>query len=321
VVLGALTAAVGAVMCFAQRHLKRMLAFSTVCHAGIMLTGVGALTGPALGGVALYVLGHGLVKSALFLCAGIVLHRYRTVDEIALIGRGKDNPALGLMFGLGGLALAGLPPVANYFGEAKLDEALRPLGLHGATWFFAAAAVLTGGTVLRVTARIFLGVGPKQEDIPDVGGMHTENPETQPTPQTPFSMWLPPAVLLCAAFALPLLFDLREAAEAQAHRALDTAGLAARVLEGVPLPRPLHPESVHSPAIARAVIICALALVLAALTLGRRHLPGPLRTLGAALAAPIEALRKLHSGHIADDIAWLTFGVAAFGAACIAMLR
>jgi len=321
VVLGAITAAVGGLMCFAQRHLKRMLAFSTVSHAGIMLAGVGALTGPALGGAALYVLGHGLVKSALFLCAGIVLHRYRTVDEIELIGRGRGNPRLGMMFGLGGLALAGLPPVANYFGEAKLDDALRPLGLHGATWVFAAAAVLTGGTVLRVTARIFLGVGPKQEDIPDVGGMHTENPETRPSPHTPFSMWFPPAVLLAAAFALPLLFDLRAAAEAQAHRVLDTAGLAAHVLRGAPMALELHDQPVHPPSLARAVVICALALLLATVTLGRRHLPRPIRVLGAALAAALEAIRKLHSGHIGDDIAWLTFGVAAFGTACIVLLR
>lgn len=65
-VLGALTAVVAAVMYLLQRHLKRLLAYSTIAHARLFLTGLGALEGP---GTAVYVLGHAGVKGALFLLA------------------------------------------------------------------------------------------------------------------------------------------------------------------------------------------------------------------------------------------------------------
>ncbi len=57
-VLGALTAVVGAVMYLLQRHLKRLLAYSTIAHVGLFLTGPGALDGPGTTGTAVYVLGH-----------------------------------------------------------------------------------------------------------------------------------------------------------------------------------------------------------------------------------------------------------------------
>src|SRR5439155_74202 len=51
---GALTALVGAVMCFAQQHLKRLLAFSTVSHIGLFLVGMGVLNHVGLAGVAVF---------------------------------------------------------------------------------------------------------------------------------------------------------------------------------------------------------------------------------------------------------------------------
>jgi len=72
--LGLLTAVVGALFCFRERHLKRLLAFSTISHAGMFLTGIALLTPLGLAAVAADVAGHALVKAALFLCVGIVLH-------------------------------------------------------------------------------------------------------------------------------------------------------------------------------------------------------------------------------------------------------
>ena len=79
--LGVLTAVVGALFCFRERHIKRLLAFSTISHAGIFLAGIALLTPLGLAGTAIYVAGHGLVKAALFLCVGIVLHRLGSVNE------------------------------------------------------------------------------------------------------------------------------------------------------------------------------------------------------------------------------------------------
>src|SRR6185312_7345643 len=74
-VLGLLTAVVGAVMCLMQRHLKRLLAYSTIAHVGLFLAALGTLNGPGTTGAAVYVVGHAGVKGALFLLAGVVLNR------------------------------------------------------------------------------------------------------------------------------------------------------------------------------------------------------------------------------------------------------
>src|SRR2546430_15318857 len=89
IAFGTLTALWGAVMCFAQRHVKRLLAFSTISHVGVFLCGIGLLSAQGIAGAAAYILGHGLTKAALFMLAGVLLHRFRTVDAFDLHGRGR----------------------------------------------------------------------------------------------------------------------------------------------------------------------------------------------------------------------------------------
>jgi multicomponent Na+:H+ antiporter subunit D len=120
---GALTALVGAVMCVLQRHLKRLLAYSTISHIGIFVIGVGLLTGDALAGVALYVLAHGLAKAALFLLTGIVLGQIGSVDELRLRGAGRPLSITGALFAVGGFVLTGPPLLGVFLGKSLLDEA------------------------------------------------------------------------------------------------------------------------------------------------------------------------------------------------------
>ena len=70
-----------------------MLAFSTVTYAGLFLIGFAMLDAGALAGVALFVLAHALLKGALFMCAGVLLHRWGTVDIAALHGAGSCRGA------------------------------------------------------------------------------------------------------------------------------------------------------------------------------------------------------------------------------------
>ena len=64
---GATTILIGGVMCYAEHHLKRMLAFSTICHAGLMLV-IFAIQGPlAIAAMLIYLVAHAFVKSSLFL--------------------------------------------------------------------------------------------------------------------------------------------------------------------------------------------------------------------------------------------------------------
>ncbi len=75
-VLGIATAALGAVMCWTQRHIKRLLAYSTIAHIGLFLIGIAALSPLGLAGTGVYLAGHATVKGALFLLAGLLLSRY-----------------------------------------------------------------------------------------------------------------------------------------------------------------------------------------------------------------------------------------------------
>ncbi|PJI53137.1 NADH-quinone oxidoreductase subunit E, partial [Methylobacterium radiotolerans] len=128
--LGSFTALLGGWMALLQRHLKRMLAFSTISHAGIMLTGLGALTVDGTGGMLVYVVGHGLVKGALFMIAGILLATQASIDEIALRGLGRGIWPAGVAMALAGLLLCGLPLGVLDQGTRLVQGALAQQG-HG----------------------------------------------------------------------------------------------------------------------------------------------------------------------------------------------
>lgn len=199
-VLGAVTAMIGAVMCWYQRHIKRLLAYSTVAPTGLFLIGVAVLSPEADDGVALYILGHAGVKTALFACTGILLDRYGAVDEHALYGRTRELRGVAVLYTVGGLALAGLPPFGTGFGKAVTEEAVGgPL-----VALFVLASAVTAGAVLRVAARVFLGLGPAPEDGTEYETTGAgERPETRRRlSRIPDTMTAVPALLLAGSLAV-----------------------------------------------------------------------------------------------------------------------
>ncbi|MGH8229698.1 MAG: proton-conducting transporter membrane subunit [Steroidobacteraceae bacterium] len=87
--LGTASAILGGAAALQQRHLKRLLAFSTISHAGILLVGVALLSPRGLAGMLVYFAGHGLVKGALFMLVGVALATLAGIDEIGLRGKGR----------------------------------------------------------------------------------------------------------------------------------------------------------------------------------------------------------------------------------------
>ncbi|WP_217215258.1 complex I subunit 5 family protein [Streptomyces sp. AC550_RSS872] len=290
-VLGAVTAALGAVMCWYQRHVKRLLAYSTVAHTGLFLIGIGVLTPEADDGVALYVLGHAGVKAALFACTGILLDRYGTVDEHTLHGRARELRGVAVLFAVAGLALAGLPPFGTAFGKAVTEEAVG----GPVVALYVAASAVTAGAVLRVAARVFLGLGPTPEDDTEYETTGAgERPETRHRlSRVPDTMTAVPAVLLAGSLAVGAAPGFGEIV---AHT-VNEAGSGGAV---VPAPH-------WSPAgVLLDLASTVLALGLAALAVTRP----------ALLAAPDRArpLRRLQSGHVGDYVAWVLVGTTLLGA-------
>src|SRR5207244_13337178 len=120
--IACLTMLVGGLMAFMQRHLKRLLAFATISRGGLFLAGIALLTPRGLGGASVAVVGDGLVKAALFLGVGVLVHRLRSGDELQLRGKGRALPLVGVTFALGALVLAGLPPFAGFAGASMIER-------------------------------------------------------------------------------------------------------------------------------------------------------------------------------------------------------
>jgi multicomponent Na+:H+ antiporter subunit D len=311
-VVGTISSVLGAIMSFGQRHLKRMLAFSTISHTGLLLIGFALLDPHALAGVALYVAGHGLVKSSLFIGAGILLHRYGTVDELELRGRARRHRFAGIVFFFGAMGLAGVPPNLTFLGEHAIGHAATLLHQDWIHVVFAFSGAVTSGAVFRVFGRVYLGWGGKQALTP---GKHIpEDRETAgPHHRIPAVMIFPAFLLVTAALALTLTPHLRNATLGAARTMSNTAAYQARVLDGAHIPNSAAPGTNPSltPALISSLCSVIVGLLLAAWALSpawpKRHRAiAPLRPL-------VRGLHSLHSGHVGDYVAFLTFGAAAFG--------
>jgi multicomponent Na+:H+ antiporter subunit D len=322
VALGVVTALLGGVMAFLQRHLKRLLAYSTISHMGIALVGIALLDEKSLGGAADLLLSHGLLKASLFLCCGILLVRYGDIDELRLRGQGRSLPVLGVMFGLGALALTGLPYVGTYLGHAQIDEGATAGGIDWVQPLLMIAAGISSGAILRAGARVFLGWGPASDPL--LSPEPTESPPER-TASMPALLGVT-AVLLVLGLVVSVAPGLGQRVEQAAGRARDRIAYVDRVLRGhlaAAQPRPpvaieeTKPDSVLY-GVGGTVIAFALALV----GLYRRRLPALVReSLRAVLGPPLGALRLAHSGIVGDYVAWITVGTAVVGGVWALLLR
>ncbi|GAB2743479.1 complex I subunit 5 family protein [Sinomonas soli] len=317
-VLGVLTAVVATLMCFIQRHLKRLLAYSTIAHMGVFLVALGSASESALAGIAVYVLGHAAVKGSLFLLSGVVLDRYGSVDEYTLQGRGRDAPLLGGAFLVAAAALAGAPPFATGLGKAITEHALTESGRVWGMALMIAVSALTAGAVLRVGLRIFLGLGSPPEGI-EAEGMSGDEEMIEVRigrRRVPPSMSLPVAALLGAGALLGFLPGIADAAAAAGRQFTDRAGYVAATLAGTAGAVPGGPSSGwDAPGILWGLVTTAAALGVAAADLYRHRLPSAVgRRPLAFLDPPLRVLRNLHSGRVGDYTVWLVLGVAASGA-------
>lgn len=182
----------------AQRDYKRMLAYSSIEHLGLVAFGAAIGSPLALAAALLHVLGHGLTKSVLFLGAGRVLQLTGTSRLDGVRGLTARQPALAATFGLGVLALIGLPPFSLFASELGIVRAGFTAGLG---WPTAAALllvlVIAAALVVR-TSRMLLGPALSTQDTATA----------VPFPVALAGGLLVAAVLGVAAGPLPALLDL-----------------------------------------------------------------------------------------------------------------
>ena len=319
-VVAAITGVIGGLMCYAEHHLKRLLAFSTIAHAGLMLAGFALLTPKALAGFIVYTLSHGFIKGGLFLCAGIVLHRLQRIGEDHLHGRGRGMWFTAALFILGAWGLAGVAPFGTWLGESMISDAAKEFR-HGWLFFlFLFVEIITAAAVLRVTFRIFFGWGDPAPS--DKSSRVDERPETDKQHEnTPVTMFLPAAFLILMGIALAAIPQLRSTTEAAADLFTNQSTNARMVLDNAEPAAPALPrQSALVSSAIRSSIAGVLALFLALATVFRKRF-----TIVLDFTDHLERgdsfLRKLHSGHPGDYVAWLTLGAAMLGGLFVIFLR
>jgi NADH-quinone oxidoreductase subunit L len=153
--IGAATLLIGCIIGCAKDDIKRVLAYSTVSQIGYMFLGVG------LGGVAyalaiIHLLAHGFFKAGLFLGAGSVMHGMNDQTDIRRFGGlWRYMRITWATFGLGYLAIIGIPPLSGFFSKDPIIEAAfnRP-GWSG--WLFGFAALLGAGLTAFYMTRLMV---------------------------------------------------------------------------------------------------------------------------------------------------------------------
>ncbi len=155
--VGAFTALLAATMACVESDIKRVLAYSTVSQLGYMMAAAGAGAPYAS---FLHLLTHGLFKALLFLAAGAVIHAVGTNDIFRMGGLFRAMPQTGVVFIVGTLALAGLPPLAGFFSKEAILAGVWEADMTGPFLMLALTALLTAFYMFRVVFVAFFGRAP-----------------------------------------------------------------------------------------------------------------------------------------------------------------
>ncbi len=112
--LGAAAIVMGAFMAIFQDDIKLMLAYSTISNIGYIVLGLGLAAPFALIGAAVHVFNHALIKVALFLAAGSIIHQtgFRTLSDLR--GVARVMPQTSAAMAIGAVSIVGLPPTAGF---------------------------------------------------------------------------------------------------------------------------------------------------------------------------------------------------------------
>jgi NADH-quinone oxidoreductase subunit L len=152
--VGAFTALLAATMACVESDIKRVLAYSTVSQLGYMMAAAGA--GASAAGF-LHLLTHGLFKALLFLAAGAVIHAVGTNDIFRMGGLFRAMPQTAIVFAVGTLALAGVPPLAGFYSKEAVLAGVWEAHLTGPFLMLALTALLTALYMFRVVFVAFFG--------------------------------------------------------------------------------------------------------------------------------------------------------------------
>jgi len=155
-VFGAITLIYGALVALYQSNLRRLLAYASVSHVGLVVVGVASLNMQGIQGALFQLLNFTVVASSLMLIAGFIQHRLGSTEAVHLGGLAKVMPKLCGFYYIFAVASIGVPGTSSF--PAELLLIVSALAAHPSLGIAAlAAAVLSAAYMLDFTRKAFLG--------------------------------------------------------------------------------------------------------------------------------------------------------------------
>lgn len=158
--LALVTVFMGSMLAYREKVLKKRLAYSTVSQVSYILFGMALLQPEGLTGSLLHVVFHAVIKSLLFLCAGVIIYKTgkTTVDELK--GIGKEMPVTIWCYTFAAAALIGFPPFSGFISKWHLAVGSLESAIPVFSWvgpvILLVSALLTAGYLLPITVNGFL---------------------------------------------------------------------------------------------------------------------------------------------------------------------
>jgi hydrogenase-4 component F len=189
---GLLSLAVAGVFIITQKDLKRLLAYSSVEHLGLISIGIGLNSPLALFGALLHLFNHAVGKALMFFGAGRVTQAYGTHDLAQISGVSRALPVTGFTLLIGVFALIGFPPSAIFISEFYLVSAAFLGGHYLIGGLLLGLLAVIGGALLYHFGKILFG-RPLQQTV---------------SPAEPLSSWLSYVFLLCFIIGLGIFIPI-----------------------------------------------------------------------------------------------------------------
>ena len=144
IIISGITILYGNLCALPQRNLKRLLGYSSIAHAGYLLLGVAAMSAAGQAAVLYYLSGYLFTTLAAFTVIALVMRHLDNEDIGGLAGLNQRSPLLAATLTLAMVSLAGIPPLAGFFGKFLLLKAVIELGAVNHGYYCLAFTALVG---------------------------------------------------------------------------------------------------------------------------------------------------------------------------------
>ncbi|MCP2336313.1 complex I subunit 5 family protein [Actinomadura rupiterrae] len=292
-VLGLVSALVGAALALRQDDLKRLLSYDTVSQMGVITVGLASGTASGAAGGVYHLLNHALFKSLLFLCAGAIVHRTGLTNLSDMGGLARRMPVVAVAFLVGVASIAGVPPLNGYASLSLIHHGLETTHQTIPAVLLAVAQAVTVAALARAAWLAFFA----RKDPPEF----TERP--RPGMVTGFL-----SLAACCVALGVLSRPVVEHAMKPAAGALVHGDLYASAARGKVTPIPAPDVTLHY--LAPSSLLLTLGCLLAGLVLAR--------VSGRVVdAPPLRRLAALHNGSVNDYAALAAAGTLAVALAVL----